>query len=319
MTTTTAPTPDTPVVQSSEPERRFPVRRVDFTPGFEQLRHGYMADGDVVLSHAIATLSGVFPDGEELFIESVKHFRDRITDPDLRLQVNAFIGQEVTHGREHRLLNTRLAELGYRSKLVEEAFHDPSRLGWGVAAAFRLAERFGLAGPSTADAESADPEVAEQTWMRLLALTAALEHFTATLAEHLLTNGRLQSYFPTDLFPMFAWHAIEECEHKAVAFDVYRAVGGSEELRRRALREATVGLSLTLLLHVTAGSLRDRDTYRWGSLRRSVRHLRNTPILQRGFWHQIRDYQREGFHPLQHDTTALEARWRGWFDRAEYA
>lgn len=314
MTATLATTPDAPIVQSSAPDRRFPVRKVDFTPSFDGLRHGYMAEGDVIFSHVIATLSGVFPDGEEMFIESVKHFRDRVTDPDLLKQVNAFIGQEVTHGREHRALNTRLAELGYRSKLVEESFHDPAKLGRGVALVIRGIERLGIAGPSPADLEATDPVRQEQGWLHLLALTAALEHFTATLAEFLLTDEHLQATFPPDLFRMFAWHAIEECEHKAVAFDVYRAVDGSEALRRRALREAAVGLGLTLFLHAGIGTLKDRDTYRFGSMRRSLRTLRRTPVAKRAFWARLRDYNRRDFHPLQHDTVALEESWRAWFE-----
>src|SRR5438270_640835 len=34
---------------------------------------------------------------------------------------------------------------------------------------------------------------------------------------------------------LLMWHALEEAEHKAVAFDVYRAVGGTERMRKAAM------------------------------------------------------------------------------------
>src|SRR5690606_18658513 len=98
----------------------------------------------------------VFPDGEDFFVRSVRHYRDRITDPVLKRQVAGFIGQEAMHGREHRALNDRLDELGYPVKRFE-----------------RFTER-GL-GFRTRVA----PPISN------LAATAALEHFTATLAEML--------------------------------------------------------------------------------------------------------------------------------------
>ena len=76
----------------------------------------FVTDGDVVMSHVIASLSSVFPDGEDFFVRSVRHYRDRITDPELKRQVAGFIGQEATHGREHRVFNNRLEELGYPAK-----------------------------------------------------------------------------------------------------------------------------------------------------------------------------------------------------------
>ena len=81
-------------------------------------RH-FAADGDLISGHVIAALSSVFPDGEDFFVRSVRHFRDQITDPALKRQVAGFIGQEAVHGREHRVFNDRLAELGYPTKRYE--------------------------------------------------------------------------------------------------------------------------------------------------------------------------------------------------------
>ena len=67
-----------------------------------------------------------------------------------------------------------------------------------------------------------------------LAVTCSLEHFTALLAELLLTTPQgkqmLDQMSPSHR-TIWIWHAIEEIEHKAVTFDVLQAVNGSYLLR----------------------------------------------------------------------------------------
>jgi hypothetical protein len=106
-------------LQTSNPDRTIPTRRVDLDETFADLPKYFAADGDLLLSHFAAALSSVFPDGEEYFVRSVRAFRDQITDPVLKRQVAGFIGQESIHGREHRAFNARLAALGYPTKHVE--------------------------------------------------------------------------------------------------------------------------------------------------------------------------------------------------------
>ena len=109
------------------------------------------------MSHVLAVLSSVFPDGEDYFVRSVEAVRDRIDDPKLRAEVDGFSGQEYMHGREHRALNERLAELGYPTRAI----------GIYVRTLTGLRERF-------------------QGKKANLGYTVALEHYTATLAEKLL-------------------------------------------------------------------------------------------------------------------------------------
>lgn len=303
----------TAVRQSSDPARTFPVRRISFEEVIEGLGADFATDDDVLLSHLVAALSGLFPDGEEMFIDAVKHYRDEVTDPDLRRQVNAFIGQEVTHGREHRRLNERLAELGYRSKLVEATLQNDDPLTPAMKRIVKIATRFGPLrdiGRQLEEEDGLEPEP-----IMLLALTAALEHYTATMAETLLTEPELQERFADEaFFRMWAWHAIEECEHKAVAFDVYKAVGGDEATRRKAMRMATMALAFIAGYHTVVGALRDPRSYRGFGLVKSAWRLRRNPLLSKRFRERLADYNRPDFHPLQHDTTALESAWRTWLD-----
>jgi predicted metal-dependent hydrolase len=236
----------------------------------------------VIMSHVAAALSAVFPDGEDFFVRSVRHFRDQISDPELKRQVAGFIGQEAMHGREHRAFNDRLHELGYPTKRFERL----TRKG--------LALRERLLPP-----------------MSNLAATAALEHFTATLAELVLTSEETRALFGHEaVLNLFLWHALEESEHKAVAFDVYKAAGGSERLRVFTMNLLTVGFIAGMTLQVTISVLLDRDTYRRGRLVRGLRTLRQSPIMRRELWRQLRDYNRRDFHPEDRDTTQLVERWR---------
>lgn len=322
--------------QSSDPDRKIPVRRIDFEETFSGLDRNF-AGGDLIVSHLMAVLSGVFPDGEEMFVDSVRHYRGQVTDPDLLRQVNAFIGQETMHSREHRRLNDRLDELGFRAKLVERTMEESDALSPGMRRIVELATRIGPLRSLRRDIEDSSPvrpvdaaELGDETLeagrasprpsgyaahvpdpLFLLALTAALEHFTATIATFLLSDPELDDLIVDDGFMRFwIWHAIEENEHKAVAFDVYKAIGGDEETRVRALKLSGWALGFIAGYHTVAGVLRDRRTWTSLGLPRSLRRLRRNPLLSRRFRRIIADYKRSDFHPLDHDTTALEDRWK---------
>jgi hypothetical protein len=262
--------------------RAVPTRRVSFEESLQTLTKHYAADDDLVLSHLFASMSAVFPDGEDFFVRSVRYFRDRITDPELQRQVAGFIGQESVHGREHRAFNRRLAQLGYPTIHVERITR------WGL----RNRERVFT---PTAN----------------LAATAALEHFTATLAELALTDEVAQT-LPGDpnVRDLFLWHALEESEHKAVAFDVYRAVGGSERTRVLTMKGLRIGFVVGMALQMAVSLAADPASREPGRLRASWQRFRRTPMFRREIWDQLCDYDRPDFHPDDRDTTELVEHWR---------
>jgi uncharacterized protein len=267
--------------QSSDPGRKVPTRRMTFEQSMRDLPRHFAEDGDVISGHVIAALSSVFPDGEDYFVRSVRHFRDRVTDPALKRQVAGFIGQEAVHGREHRVFNDRLAQLGYPTKQYE----------WLTRTGLRFRERIL---PATSN----------------LAATAALEHFTATLAELVLSNEEIRCQMgAAAVRDLFVWHALEESEHKAVAFDVYRAVGGSERLRVFTMNFFRYGFVLGMGLAVAISLLGDPASYRPGALRRSWRRVRRSPLMDPAIWAQLKDYNRPDFHPDDSDTTELVEAW----------
>lgn len=264
------------------PARPVPTRRMSFAESLASLPKLFAGDSDLIVSHTLASLSAVFPDGEEFFVRSVRHFRSEVTDPELKHQVAGFIGQEAVHGREHRAVNDRLAQLGYPTKKLE------------------LITKRNLAFRERHMSPAAN-----------LAATVALEHFTATLAEVILSDPEAQRVIGADeILDVFLWHALEESEHKAVAFEVYKTVGGSERTRCWTMNFITCSFLGGLTVQVAVALLLDRDTYRRGRLLASLRRLRGNPFFTRAAWRKLRDFNRPDFHPDDHDTDALLDEWR---------
>src|SRR5438445_1086845 len=102
---------------ASTAPRLVRTRRIRFDYPRGSLQKHYV-EGDLVMSHVVAMLSATFPEGEDFFVRSVRHYADQITDPVLQKQVAGFVGQEVTHGREHRALNERLQQMGFATRRV---------------------------------------------------------------------------------------------------------------------------------------------------------------------------------------------------------
>lgn len=264
------------------PTRQIVTRRISFEYPEESLPRHFMG-GDLVMSHVVAMLSAMFPNGEDFFVQSVRNYRDQITDPELKKQVARFIGQEAIHGREHRELNEHLAKLGFATRFVDHA----------VGVVFN---RFGA---------RVLPKSVQ------VAVTAALEHYTATLAETLMSSEEARAMITSEeIRDLLLWHALEESEHKAVAFDVFQAVSGNQFLRARVMDFVTL-LFLGALVDATVRSLRRdpaaRDLQR---LRASLARLRYSPFLTRQVRHRIRDYNRRDFHPDDLDNSEMLARWR---------
>jgi hypothetical protein len=260
---------------------RVPTRRIAFEFDADRIPRHYSAN-DVLSSHAMTLASATFPEGEEFFVRSVRKVRDQIRDPELLERVNGFIGQEVMHGRAHVSFNEALGRLGYPTRFVDRF----------VASYLRMLERI-------------LPRNVQ------LAITAALEHYTASFAMVLLTTPEAREEFADpEIEALWVWHALEETEHKAVAFDVFRHVSGNERLRVRVMRAVTfeiiIGAAIGLLISLPM----DRSAWRLSKLRESWRNLRSSPIASGEFLALLRDYNRLDFHPDDHDTTELVAEWR---------
>lgn len=256
------------------------ARRVRFAMPVGTNRQHFV-DGDLVMSHFVSTLSATFPEGEDFFIRSVREFRDELSDAELLEAVKGFIAQEATHRHQHRLLNDRLQAMGYPTRRIDR--HTKNLVD-------RLEARF-------------SPK------MRL-AVTAALEHYTATFAEVILTSDEAQDLIgDTEVRPILLWHAFEECEHKAVAFDVYQSIGGSERTRVWGMRLATVILFGEIVVQTIRSLAGDRAAYKPSRLLTSLRAFRRSPLFSRAAIERFRSYTRTGFHPDDWDSAEILERW----------
>lgn len=226
-------------------------------------------------------MSITFPLGEGFFIDSVRHFADQVEDPALQAEVRKFCGQEGFHRREHQRYNEALCEYrGYDLEMLEAPL--VKRMAFG--------KKYFSA-------------------MQRLAATAGVEHITAILAEQMLADGSIMDDADPAMAKLWRWHAAEEMEHKSVAFDVYRAMGGDEKMRKVALRRASIVLTLDIL-HGVVHMLR-RDGHLWSPKVwwSGAVFLFGKGGVIRGIRKTYMEYYREGFHPWQQDTRELLHRW----------
>ena len=259
------------------PGSRHPirVRRPDLPFDEEIPRH--WADGNPVASHAFNALNLTFPDGERFFIRAVNDHLDAIEDPELRKQARAFAGQEAVHGREHERYFDVLRAQGYRIDRFLEHFRRFVRISDRLPKSIRLA------------------------------MTAGAEHYTATLGHFAVVNPEVRRFHPT-MQALIVWHAAEEVEHKAVAFDVMQAAGIS--YATRILGYLLASVSLLSWAAIAARMLLRQDRFTRREVRAYHRELeqRADPEVIAHTKRQLRAYFRRDFHPNEVDDLELAHR-----------
>jgi uncharacterized protein len=183
-----------------------------FGRGIKQDR--WWMGGDPVATAFYNALSATFPKGEAYFVESVRLFREG-APPRLAEEINGFVTQEVMHSREHVQFNKRALEAGYDLSLLE------ARVEWRLSIT------------------RARPPIVNLT------ATMCLEHFTAILAHQLLKSPRHLTGADPESAALWRWHAIEEIEHKAVAYDTWLHATRDVPRRKRWKLKARVMLFVT--------------------------------------------------------------------------
>jgi hypothetical protein len=198
------------------------VRHVDFGLGKEIPNNWFK--GNFLITHFVNSFHLIFPDGEKYFIRSVKAQEEFIHDPELKKRVKAFIAQEVIHGNEHKTFWETLKKQGYDIDTFLNFYNSTTY-------------------------EFLEPNLEKLLGTKhSLAVTVALEHFTASLAEFAFKDLNELEGVPENMRQMLLWHASEEIEHKSVAFDVLKEVDGSYALRMEGLIHATVTLSVYTII-----------------------------------------------------------------------
>jgi uncharacterized protein len=237
--------------------------------------------GNARASHLANALNLVFPLGERFFIRSVRHYIDRIDDPALLEDVKRFMGQEVRHGMEHER---------YFEVLEGHGLEIASFLEWYERVAYQKIEK-------------ACPPALN------LSATVALEHFTAMFAERALTRDILEQHAHPAMRDLLLWHACEELEHKAVAFDVLKKVNPSYALRVAGLAAGAAAFVFFWLAgtrHLMKQEPREKQRMTRAELADARKH---NVLLNGEFARAFVDYLRPDFHPAQNDNYHLAREW----------
>ena len=243
----------------------------------------YWFGGDPFLTRMFDALSLTFPDGERYFIQSVRLFRDQIKDPGLQKRVADFIRQEAQHGIAHDKMNQLMQEQGMP---VDQFIQ---RLNYMM----------------NYDLKNRSPEYN-------IAVTAAAEHLTALMAETFFGQKDTLRHAHPFVRAMFAWHAIEEMEHRDVAFDVMKDVAKTPEF----LRQYTLLITTLLMFSFTiyrANVMLKHDGF--SPLQRLQMNIKGLPWFfgKKGtltrMGKQYRDWFKKDFHPSEHPVIAQYDVW----------
>jgi len=237
--------------------------------------------GDPVATAFFNALSASFPQGERFFMDAVRPYRDD-TAAELRDQIVAFTTQEAIHSREHRAFNNSLVAQGYDLERIDRYLK--GRFDFGR-------------------------KLPRLNW---LCATIALEHFTAILAHAILSDAGDLAAAPLEIRRMWEWHAMEEIEHKAVAFDTFlSATRGFTGLRRWWMRCFSMVLTSIMLLQFLRFGVRDFFRQDGIDNRQSWRALRRYLWTRRGLMRRVAPaylaYFKPGFHPWQVNDRDLVA------------
>ena len=261
--------------------------RMDFTFDADQVPD-HWAYNDPFCTHFMGTLSTLFPVGERFFVDSVRALREHAGNRVSQKDISGFIGQEAMHSLEHVSMNHMLEAKGLPALRAEKF----------TLGLLNLARRI-------------------LTKRQQLAVTVALEHFTGIIANRLLTDTDIMNNLSDEMRPIWMWHAIEETEHKAVAYDLYLDVPGNNYAERVTFQVlATVILAAVVAAFQVQFMYRDRSLFNLKTWAFGINKLFGRHGVLSGLIPEYLDFFKPDFHPWQHENSALVAYWREKLDGA---
>lgn len=256
--------------------------------------------GQPFASHFINEINLLLPAGEFWFCRLYNQALPYVTDEKLRDDVQNFIRQEAMHARAHggavaEYLNAHGIETERNTRQEDWIFET------------LLADRpFGRK----------LPRALEYRWLVFrLGLVAAIEHMTCVLGKYALHNTVWdEAGADATLLDLLRWHGAEEMEHRSVAFDLYRHLGGGY-LSRYYLASIAMPVIFGLWAHGAAHIMRQDSRFKarkpsafrpwiWLEWQRHSRsgHLPSLPWL---VWQQ-RSFFRPDYDPV-HEASTEEA------------
>ncbi len=268
---------DTPLPRGDRPDivpRGFRAAR-----GVKPQRH--WVRGDANATAFFNALSAVFPHGETFMVRSMIPWAQRVP-PSLGCEVTAFIEQEAGHSREHVAMNKGLIEAGYDVEPLERK----------IKAFVRFFEN------------ASD--------MTKLTATMCIEHFTAIVAAEVLKTPSHLDGADDELRELWLWHAVEEVEHKGVAYDVWTyATKDWNPAKRYAVRTLSMlAVTASFFINRSLGQielLRQDGVGFFPALKGIMRSGFGKGGIGRNVLGRWGSFFRPAFHPWDHDDRVLLA------------
>lgn len=246
----------------------------------EQKTSKYWHNGSPFVSFFWSAMSTAFPEGELFFMDTGRYFKDEIKNPELKQQIEEFIRQEAHHTFQHKKLNGMMSDHGFDMEKYENWF-----------------------GVWLRGARKVLPQKLQ------LSVSMALEHFTANFAHQYLNDERFTQGVDPEVKALWAWHAVEEVEHKGVLFDLYSEVGGGYFGRVVTLAPAWFMLiSLTLLAQAQMLA-KDGKLLNVSDNLKGLWYLLGANGLVTVMVPEFIKYFKPGFHPWDVNDKALIEDW----------
>jgi uncharacterized protein len=258
----------------------IPIRHMKFDFKAAEIDHHFYLNAELATAY-FASLSIFLTYGEDLVIDTARYHRQFVDDPLLKARLTALIGQEALHSKLHEELNNAFLQADLPVKLFR------TWAEWVFGYGFnRLPQPMKLS------------------------LMAAIEHFTAVLAEYMMNHEQI--FFSSQdekQRAIWLWHMLEESEHKDIAFDAFQYLSNHYALRIAGFFPALI----TILVLISAAAClvpfyrKPKNLISWHYWRDVPRSMRLLFGLEQGVygssWKHIFEYLRPSFHPNDHDTT----------------
>jgi hypothetical protein len=252
---------------------KFPFETV----GFDRYWHG----GSPFRSLFWTQLSTAFEPGEKFFIDSARALKSVIKDPALLDEMNEFCKQEGHHTAQHLKFDRINAEKG-----------------------------IDVAGCRQRYTRALDRARSKMDPMEMLAVTVALEHLTASMAEQQFARPELREGCDPNVDALWSWHAVEETEHKATCYDIYQAAGGGY-LRRVVIMPGSWALIIAISIYNTLALLwRDKKLFNVKDVLSGFWYLFGPRGMLTSMWPMFFQFFSPSFHPWKRDDSASIEQWK---------
>lgn len=261
---------------SEHPMDDFPVRNFTFDVENVEFQDPLWSRTLPEFSMFVNALGVHVPYFERYLLKSLSKAKPYIHDETLKRDVSAIIGQEAHHARNfinvNRWLSRRYPEI---ARLDEEAKSYFSR------------------------------HAKQDDLKKMLGFTAGYETFTF-LAGMIILDNYKKWFSDSDatMRAIWVWHQVEEVEHGAVAFDVYKTLFGTDEWYRKYM-------VLLALFHIASETIKayvhmSRIEGWWRNPLRGVKKLSFCITMLGRFVRSALPVFRKGYHPRNHPLATTE-------------